>query len=359
MARKVYQCGASIDERGKATGGKAGNQTKAELRRRIWYLHAKGWLVLRAKRLEVRKAIAFAARRAVPNYNIGYDQAQRYTLLDKSKPRGYDPGLVEEKVECDCSTLVGNDVKYAFKKCGINKDFEISGFRTSNMVARLMATGEFDLLTSDIYCKQPDYLCEGDILVTKTQGHTVSADNDGEYAEDEAETSVDRPMLSKGDSGEMVKTVQKLLMQWHAGALPVYGADSNFGNETYAWVRNFQQSHKLVEDGVVGVKTWEALAAYAVVFVGEEDDGKDEESTVVPVIDKAHRPTLSRGDTGYWVEHLQKRLLLWNPKALPKWGADTEFGGETYDWVKKFQTAKKLGVDGIVGRMTWLELDKL
>ncbi len=37
----------------------------------------------------------------------------------------------------------------------------------------LKATGEFDVLTDAGYCKSSDYLLPGDILVTKSQGHTV------------------------------------------------------------------------------------------------------------------------------------------------------------------------------------------
>ena len=46
-------------------------------------------------------------------------------------------------------------------------------FYTVNEVAALVGTGEFLLFESDKYCASPDYLERGDILVTKTQGHTV------------------------------------------------------------------------------------------------------------------------------------------------------------------------------------------
>ena len=40
---------ARIDERGKISGGAAGNQTGKELSTQNWYLHSKGWRVLRPK----------------------------------------------------------------------------------------------------------------------------------------------------------------------------------------------------------------------------------------------------------------------------------------------------------------------
>lgn len=40
---------ARIDERGKASGGKAGDQTGKEVSTQNWYKHSKGWVLLRPK----------------------------------------------------------------------------------------------------------------------------------------------------------------------------------------------------------------------------------------------------------------------------------------------------------------------
>ena len=45
MAVKVGS--ARIDERGKISGGKAGDQTKNEVGTQNYYVHSKGWRVLR------------------------------------------------------------------------------------------------------------------------------------------------------------------------------------------------------------------------------------------------------------------------------------------------------------------------
>ena len=51
---------------------------------------------------------------------------------------------------------------------------------------------------------------------------------------------------------------QQLLMA--AGyALPRYGADGRFGNETRAAVKRFQKDHMLRTDGVIGPLTWAEL----------------------------------------------------------------------------------------------------
>ena len=57
----VYIGGASIDERGKASGGQAGNQSGRELRKQPYYDHDKRWYVFRARNPGVREDIAVAA----------------------------------------------------------------------------------------------------------------------------------------------------------------------------------------------------------------------------------------------------------------------------------------------------------
>lgn len=59
-----------------------------------------------------------------------------------------------------------------------------------------------------------------------------------------------RAMLRKGDQGESVRIVQRLLK---------IGVDGGFGPKTEAAVRAFQHSKGLVVDGRVGPRTWAAL----------------------------------------------------------------------------------------------------
>lgn len=66
-------------------------------------------------------------------------------------------------------------------------------------------------------------------------------------------------------------------------------------------------------------------------------------------------PELSYGDTGDYVTKMQKALIA-KGYTLPKYGADGDFGSETLAAVKKFQTAKGLTVDGVVGTNTWAAL---
>lgn len=165
---------ARINEKGTINGGMAGDQTKSEVSTQDWYLHSKGWVVIRAKDADVREKIARNMDSICANDNIGYCQDHRNTLTAAAQPYGYDASKVTKKVEVDCSEAVRNCVLYA----GI----PVGSFSTANETNALKSTGEFDVLTDDAYCKSSDYLVRGDILVTKTKGHTVVALSNGAKA---------------------------------------------------------------------------------------------------------------------------------------------------------------------------------
>jgi peptidoglycan hydrolase-like protein with peptidoglycan-binding domain len=66
-------------------------------------------------------------------------------------------------------------------------------------------------------------------------------------------------------------------------------------------------------------------------------------------------PLLKKGSTGKAVEQLQQALKDFGYYA----GAvDGRFGGETQAAVKSFQGDHGLTVDGIVGEITWLNIDE-
>lgn len=76
-----------------------------------------------------------------------------------------------------------------------------------------------------------------------------------------------RPVLRNGSTGEAVKTLQRLLG---------IEADGIFGDQTEAAVKQFQATHALAIDGVVGPYTWRALDSKpagitATVFGGKND----------------------------------------------------------------------------------------
>lgn len=239
---------ARQDENGKAYGGQAGNQSGKEISTQNWYLHSKGWRVLRAKDSGVGQRLAIAMRAACENKNIGYNQWRRNTLYDTAAVWGFDIARVNTPVDTDCSALVRTCIAYA---AGITT--LPSSLRTGNMCGLILATGQFEELSGKEYTTKPDYLKAGDILCTKTSGHTVIVLTDGAKAGEKV-----YPTLKKGDKGADVANLQRLLMQ--AGySLPKYGADGDFGNECLSAVKAFQKDNKLTVDGIVGAKTWAAL----------------------------------------------------------------------------------------------------
>lgn len=147
---------ARIDENGHICGGKAGDQTGKEVSTQAFYVHSKGWHVLHAKDANIANKIASAMKQACANNNIGYDQNNRLDVLK------HGTGATV-KTECDCSSLVRLCVKEASGK-------DPGNFNTANEVSVLQATGLFEATKT---YRSGMTLYTGDILVTKTKGHTV------------------------------------------------------------------------------------------------------------------------------------------------------------------------------------------
>ena len=254
---KVQIGHAKSNEFGTATGGKPGNQNGRELMIENWYLNSKGWNLLRAKSAAVAAKIAQAARAACVNRQIGYCQNTRNQLQTEAAKFGFDPAKVTKAVNTDCSALVRVCLAFA----GIT----VPNIHTATMVDILMKTGMFELITDANHTTKPDFLRTGDILVTRTKGHTVVILNDGVKAGTTATpatttsaSGTSRPTLREGSKGNDVKDMQGMLVS-AGGDLGKWGADGSFGPATLAAVRAFQTANGLSVDGVVGPKTWAAL----------------------------------------------------------------------------------------------------
>lgn len=148
---------ARHDEHGNCySGGKAGDQTGQEVSTQKFYNHSKGWNVLRAKDNKVAEKLAEAMQIACGNKNIGYDQSERYGVIK----HGINTKV---KTECDCSSLVRACIIYASGK-------DVGDFNTSNERPVILKSGLFDDMGT---YKVGDALYNGDILVTRTKGHTA------------------------------------------------------------------------------------------------------------------------------------------------------------------------------------------
>lgn len=182
---------ARSDENGGIKNGKAGDQNSGkEVSTQNYYVHSRGWRVLRAKDAAKRKLIAQAMKVACANNKIGYDQNQRNTLYNLAAKVGFDPAKVTAACETDCSALVRVCCAYAGIKVG--------DFNTSTEAKVLLASGAFTELTDSKYTKKSDYLMAGDILVTKTKGHTVIVLTDGIKAEKEESVKPAEPAKPAG-----------------------------------------------------------------------------------------------------------------------------------------------------------------
>lgn len=175
---------ARIDERGKLSGGQAGDQkqksstndTVGEVSMQNFYVHSKGWYILRPKDANIAKKIASNMKTACNNKNIGYDQMNRLGVMTY----GVNSKV---KTETDCSTLVRACVKEASGK-------DPGNFSTLNEADVLEKSGLFE---KRITYKSGTTLYTGDVLVTKTKGHTV-------IVVEGANRTANKPNLSKDAS---------------------------------------------------------------------------------------------------------------------------------------------------------------
>lgn len=205
---------ARSNEFGGINGGQPGDQKGgAEVSIQDWYLHPKGWIVIRAKDPAIRNKIADNMEAACRNDHLGYCQNHRDSALVAAKPYGYDLSKVTKDVEVDCSKLVQICCLYAGIKAG--------DFSTGTEVAALRKTGAFDVLMDAAHCQKPDNLLRGDILVTKTKGHTVVVTSAGGNTQTTADAagsvSVDKARSSNSAFAGTYATTASLNLRSGAG----------------------------------------------------------------------------------------------------------------------------------------------
>lgn len=254
---------ARIDEHGNISGGIAGDQTGKEVSSQPWYLHKKGWIVLRPKDNYARLNVAAAMDAACFNDAIGYDQSQRTTLYNLAKLVGFNPALVKTPCETDCSDLVRVCLAYA----GIS----VPVFSTQNERSVLMNTGKFEMLNAPKYTQSSDYLLRGDILVTASKGHTAVVLDDGPRS---AQDNTGKPSTISNPYMVPVETIRLGSegdgVRWMQTALNLKGGyglivDGIAGPLTIGALKNFQKQvfpgDESEWDGICGKKTKAKLAS--------------------------------------------------------------------------------------------------
>jgi len=131
------------------------------------------------------------------------------------------------------------------------------------------------------------------------------------------------PLVKRPSDTFPVRSLQQLLRaRKHSVAV-----DGIFGPETEAAVKAFQKEKGLAADGIVGPKTWPKLIV-----------------------------TVKKGSQGDAVRGVQEVMKFHDLSGGAEGGGvqvDGIFGPKTDGWVRGFQDALDIDVDGIVGPITW------
>lgn len=106
-------------------------------------------------------------------------------------------------------------------------------------------------------------------------------------------TPIDRPDLSKGDSGPDVVYLQAQLNSDNDASLVT---DGDFGSATDSAVRNYQGSRRLSVDGIVGPQTWEALETDAPPYTPPELPPPMSQAQIDAVVAIAGNSAIARFD---------------------------------------------------------------
>lgn len=163
----IFVGSARADENYKYSGGRRGDQRQTssfdvtgEVSMQSFYVHKKGWYILRPKKAEHAKEIAKSMKDACNNKHFGYSQSDRYAIFIYKSTKNKN---INENVNCDCSSLV--------RKCILDATgIDVGDFNTSNEADVLENSGLFE--------KRKRYFSgvevfDGDVLVTQSKGHTV------------------------------------------------------------------------------------------------------------------------------------------------------------------------------------------
>lgn len=153
---------ARIGENGSATGGKRGDQNGNEVSTQDFYIHSKGWVGLRAKDPLHAEKLAQAMLDACNNPNIGYNQDDRDSCFTMLKRYG-SLKAIKEPCNTDCSALVRCCI---YEAMGVDLGDMYTGNMADIIEHSPLFKDRFNVSSSvDVY--------DGDILVTRTKGHTV------------------------------------------------------------------------------------------------------------------------------------------------------------------------------------------
>lgn len=255
----MVQCAwASMDERGKISGGKAGDQTGKEIKLGNIYNFGQS-VVYRCKDRTKALEIGAAAKAIALNNSFGYDQKQRvsgYTALSNAS---WVVANVKTAVELDCSIMAGCAVNVAYKKTLIS-----SSVYSGNIGSALMSTGLFNKLTASKYLGKSEYIQCGDIVVAPGK-HVIVAYTDGYKVNVNTISSVVSGAL-KGNT--LIKLGQQHAINFTGVKIAtdgIVGLETNkMKKRVLQHAINLDYRKNLVEDGIFGTNSKSALGTHYV-----------------------------------------------------------------------------------------------
>lgn len=323
------------DERGKYSGGKAGDQTGGEWAIIPWY--SRPWThVLRHPDKKVREQIALNGERAANNNKIGYDQGERYTYWEHLAKSNYDPAQITIACEADCSAGVLSNVKAAGYTLNNSKLKAVNqnGY-TGNMRSILKNAG-FEVLTDKKYLTSDKYLLRGDILLYENH-HTATNLADGAGS-------------NGGTVNESVNAGGDIKLQGNVARGQAW-LNSNYGT-----LITKHCGKKLTVDNSYG-----PASRAAALCVWKDLCNRRYGTSLTPsnsnflssCIEAAKNVNVRRGDSGTFV-YLIEFILSGNKRYYSS--MDAIFGGNLENSVISFQNENGLTPDGVVGSKTWNKL---
>lgn len=155
-----------------------------------------------------------------------------------------------EIIECFCDAVednLNNDCG-----CYLNRDYAFSKV-TIDVVNKPLWYARYGQVPDSCISEKPNFKLWQFSSTGKVEG--VKGNVDLNVVPDEKYIPT-RGVLKRGESGEVVKNLQRQLNYMVDANLV---DDGKFGSKTQGWVMNFQRINKLKPDGIVGFNTFEKL----------------------------------------------------------------------------------------------------
>lgn len=206
-----YISNSGHDERGKYSGGQAGDQSGDEWKLISWY--NRPWTVVLRYEKDPRVGYLMAQLScAAPlNSKIGYDQVQRNTYWTQLKAADYNPEKITVACEDDCTAGVTANTKACGHILGIKALEDLStGIYSKTMKSNFVKAG-FTALTDSKYLKSAKYLLPGDVLLY--EGHhaaanvTVGSSVRGSYKTPKMDKAEEITIVEKEEIPDVIITV--------------------------------------------------------------------------------------------------------------------------------------------------------